>query len=154
MAMKLNFAAIILALVATVGLAVGQDKKSTLPSEHPPEIVLATAKETDGVLQIRLVKHQRLSFTDTDGKEVRTYGVVVTSAAEVNLEELSLTTKAGKQLTKADVLKRLGKETKAIFFVSEPEPYYLDVFRDDIVVINAKDNEVAWKQVAQMRVAD
>ena len=141
-------------MVSSVSAASGQDKKSSQPTGEPPLILLAEAKEKDGEVVLRLVNHQRRTVSEEVKGVVQTYDALVTFEASVSLKEVSPTTKAGKALEKADVLKMLGKQTKVLLFSFQPDPYYLDVFRDDIVVISSKRVGMNWKQVGKKRIAD
>lgn len=142
-----------LCIAATIaGLASGARAQDLppLPKGPPPQYPLARAGEKDGkvVVHFTRVVHRTKPVTVEENGKKLTSNVVESGWDEITLpvdgKEVRALGPDGKAIDPKDLPKRLAKRTQVVVFVlnefsgtTEPDPFYLRVLREDVVVFAA-----------------
>lgn len=127
-----------------------------IPIGPPPTIVFASAaRNKNGKIELRLavsrmVPEERVRLIEKDGRQVESKYVVhkpVTEQKSLSVDDdVKFHDREGKPIEPFQALKRLNKFTAVpIAFMGVPDSKYLEVYRDDVVVIvlhGAKVDEV------------
>ena len=135
--------------IGLVASSSGQDRSPPRTGAPAPSFELVTAAEKDGAITVRY-SHMGLGVVTLmmDGKPVRTTGYV---QYEITFNAVgkgvAVLGADGKAIDSKDLLKRLAKPTAVAVFVfppeveSKPDPFYLGVLREDIVVFAVPSKE-------------
>ncbi len=145
----------VLALIGTVALATAEEKPAP-PKGGPPVMALAQATEKDGKIVVRFwLAHERPAGADyvpgPEGKSIRVIGARTKMGwADVDVVADGRTIRAltadGKAIDPKDLPKRLAKASRVVLFYgqADPQPYYLGLFRESVVLFVAPANKFAF----------
>lgn len=143
-----RWAFVVVAFIALVAVTYAQDLPLA-PQGPSPNQMLATAVKKDGADVIRffhLEKRIKKVQVERDGKKVdvdfiETQWTPRTDDLQVDAKGVAFFTADGKAIDPKALLKRLAKPTRVVVFYFEPkekltpDPAYLRMLREDVVVI-------------------
>jgi hypothetical protein len=119
-----------------ISLAHGDEAKLKPQVSDPPEFAEAYMVDDSELIYI-MVRRTETELIEKDGKPATVIRPVwETSAIELDEKRTAAFDRNGRQLKLAALAKRLAKPSVVLIFtgVTKPDPYYLQVLRDDVVI--------------------
>lgn len=127
--------------------AVSADQQTALPVGPSPEIVLAKAVAKSGTwfVRVSIPEKHTTGTTNIADPSGRTTGVIVpieeTKWHDYDLavdgQQVRAIRPDGKAIEPKDLRGRLGRSVRVVLFRghANPDPYYMSVLRDDVIVL-------------------